>query len=377
MQRAARGARRAAARATRRCTSSARTASRRRPARPRRSWRATGSTVGAYVSPHVRGWSERIRVAGAEADFERSGRAGAARSRSGSSATQFETLTAAALARVRRSAESMPPSSRRVSADASTRRTFSTRASCVLTNVALEHTDVLGDTREAIAAEKLAVVQPGATVVLGEPEWEALAARERRRRGRRHRAEQPRARGRGGRGVPRAPVDGTRRRDAARPARAARRGAARDLGRRPQPRRRRLPARRGCRAASYVVVASILADKDVDAMLAALSALGRALVATESRSPRRSRQGTSPHRADRTSSRCRADRRSRRGRAGARARGPRRRASSSRAPSIFLPSSSGRRPTTAHTSARRLSVFALAAFVLARDRRRSRLPPAT
>ena len=28
----------------------------------------------------------------------------------------------------------------------------------VLTNVALEHTDVLGDTREAIAAEKLAVV---------------------------------------------------------------------------------------------------------------------------------------------------------------------------------------------------------------------------
>ena len=36
----------------------------------------------------------------------------------------------------------------------------------VLTNVALEHTDVLGDTREAIAAEKLAVAAPGAAVVL-------------------------------------------------------------------------------------------------------------------------------------------------------------------------------------------------------------------
>src|SRR6185436_2248958 len=47
----------------------------------------------------------------------------------------------------------------------------------VLTNVALEHTEVLGSTREAIATEKLAVVQPGATVALGEPEWEALARR--------------------------------------------------------------------------------------------------------------------------------------------------------------------------------------------------------
>jgi folylpolyglutamate synthase/dihydropteroate synthase len=41
--------------------------------------------------------------------------------------------------------------------------------------VALDHTDVLGDTREAIAAEKLAVIARGATVVLGEPEWEHLA----------------------------------------------------------------------------------------------------------------------------------------------------------------------------------------------------------
>jgi dihydrofolate synthase/folylpolyglutamate synthase len=35
--------------------------------------------------------------------------------------------------------------------------------------------DVLGETREAIAAEKLAVVQPGYTVVLGDAEWEDLA----------------------------------------------------------------------------------------------------------------------------------------------------------------------------------------------------------
>src|ERR1700747_3289035 len=53
-----------------------------------------GLSVGAYLSPHVRGWSERIRVDGAEADFE------AALERvqpHAGDATQFEVLTAAAL----------------------------------------------------------------------------------------------------------------------------------------------------------------------------------------------------------------------------------------------------------------------------------------
>ncbi len=45
----------------------------------------------------------------------------------------------------------------------------------VLTNVGLDHVEVLGDTREQIAREKLAVVSPEATVVVGEPEWEGLA----------------------------------------------------------------------------------------------------------------------------------------------------------------------------------------------------------
>jgi dihydrofolate synthase/folylpolyglutamate synthase len=53
----------------------------------------------------------------------------------------------------------------------------------VLTNVSLDHTEVLGSTREAIAAEKLAVVPPGATVILGEPDWEE-AARAKRAAGR-------------------------------------------------------------------------------------------------------------------------------------------------------------------------------------------------
>src|SRR5207248_5485909 len=57
-----------------------------------------GLHVGAYYSPHVRSWSERIRVRGAEADFDRAVdriRGDAARS------TQFEVLTAAALVEFR------------------------------------------------------------------------------------------------------------------------------------------------------------------------------------------------------------------------------------------------------------------------------------
>src|SRR3954467_13983482 len=53
-----------------------------------------GLRVGTYLSPHVRTWSERIRVNGEDADFERA----VARIRPlAGDAAQFEILTAAAL----------------------------------------------------------------------------------------------------------------------------------------------------------------------------------------------------------------------------------------------------------------------------------------
>src|SRR5437879_7532395 len=52
-----------------------------------------GLAVGAYLSPHVRDWSERIRVRGEEADFDAAiDRVRPAAERLG--ATQFELLTA-------------------------------------------------------------------------------------------------------------------------------------------------------------------------------------------------------------------------------------------------------------------------------------------
>jgi dihydrofolate synthase/folylpolyglutamate synthase len=135
--------------------------------------RDAGLSVGAYLSPHVRGWGERIRVDGAEADFEAA--VGAVRAVAEElGATQFEVLTAAALAEFARADVDVAVVEAGLGGRHDATNVLRTRV-VVLTNVALEHTNVLGNTREAIAAEKLAVVQPGTTVVLGDPEWRELA----------------------------------------------------------------------------------------------------------------------------------------------------------------------------------------------------------
>ena len=190
-------------------------------------------------------------------------------------ATQFEVLTAAALAEFAASEVDVAVVEAGLGGRHDATNVLDARV-VVLTNVALEHTDVLGETREEIAAEKLAVVSPGAVVVLGEPEWEASARALGAGARRRALGLEPRPRRRGRRGVPRRARRSGRGRGAADPgpARAPQRASARDLGRRAQHRGRRLPARAACRARRFTVVASILADKNVDAMLRALSAVG-------------------------------------------------------------------------------------------------------
>jgi dihydrofolate synthase/folylpolyglutamate synthase len=149
--------------------------------------------------------------------------------------------------------------------------------------VALDHMDVLGDTREQIAAEKLAVIRPGATVVLGEPEWEPLARSEGAG------AVVVAARSNLALATAAAesflgrPVDPHVAEAVALPGRLERRGEApleiwdgahnmAGIGWLLP----RLPDRR------YVVVASILEDKRPELMLEALSVLGDHFVATQS-----------------------------------------------------------------------------------------------
>ena len=201
-----------------------------------------GLSVGSYLSPHVRGWSERIRVGGEEADFE----AAVAAVRPAAEplgATQFEALTAAALLAFAAAEVDVAVVEAGLGGRHDATNVLETRV-VVLTSVALDHMDVLGDTREAIAAEKLAVVQPGCTVVLGEPEWRELAEE--------NGAATVVVTGRSNLALAIAaaesflgrPVDPHAADDVTLPGRLERRGdaAARDLGRSAQPRRHRLAA---------------------------------------------------------------------------------------------------------------------------------------
>jgi dihydrofolate synthase / folylpolyglutamate synthase len=132
-----------------------------------------GLSVGSYLSPHVRGWAERIRVGGEEADFE-AAVSGVRPTAEALGATQFEVLTAAALAAFAAADVDVAVVEAGLGGRHDATNVLQSRV-VVLTSVALDHMDVLGDTREAIAAEKLAVVQPGCTVVLAEEEWRGLA----------------------------------------------------------------------------------------------------------------------------------------------------------------------------------------------------------
>ncbi len=133
---------------------------------------AAGLSVGAYLSPHVRGWSERIRVSGEEADFEQA----VERVRAAAlavDATQFEVVTAAAFAEF----ASASVEAAVVEAGLGGRHDATNVVAApvvLLTNVDLDHTEVLGSTREEIAREKLAVAGAGATVVLPDAEFTSL-----------------------------------------------------------------------------------------------------------------------------------------------------------------------------------------------------------
>ena len=123
-----------------------------------------GLSVGSTISPHVEGWSERIRLDGVEADFEEA----VTRVRPASEkldATQFEVVTAAALVAFAAAHVDVAVVEAGLGGRFDATNVLRTRV-VLLTNVGLEHTDVLGDTLEAIAREKLAVAQKGSIVVL-------------------------------------------------------------------------------------------------------------------------------------------------------------------------------------------------------------------
>jgi dihydrofolate synthase/folylpolyglutamate synthase len=135
-----------------------------------------GVRSGAYLSPHLVSFAERIRVGGhdiSEQQFALAvGRAAHAAELvdrtldAGDRVTQFEALTAAAFDQLARSGVEVAVVEAGLGGRWDATNVIGAEVA-VLTNVGLEHTRWLGPTVKDIAREKLAVVAPGATLVLG------------------------------------------------------------------------------------------------------------------------------------------------------------------------------------------------------------------
>ena len=132
---------------------------------------AHGLRVGLYTSPHLVSYEERIEIAASVVDRSLfadgiSAALDAARD-AGVEATEFELLTAAAFELFAREGVDVAV------LECGLGGRWDATSACdpdvaVVTGIALDHTAVLGDTTRAIAAEKAAIIKPGATVVLAE-----------------------------------------------------------------------------------------------------------------------------------------------------------------------------------------------------------------
>ncbi len=154
-----------------------------------------GQATGAYTSPHLVSFAERIQVGGRDATPERFAAAVARAARGaalvdrtlvddGDRVTQFEALTAAAYSELAAAGVDVAVVEAGLGGRYDATNVIESKVQ-VLTNVGLEHTRWLGPTIADIAAEKLDVVRPGGTLVLGSdlhPDALALARRVARER---------------------------------------------------------------------------------------------------------------------------------------------------------------------------------------------------
>lgn len=129
-----------------------------------------GYPSGAYLSPHVLSYTERIMIHGepvSEEEFAQSmDEVMTVADDNGILASQFEILTAGALKVFRDARLSFAVLEAGLGARHDATSVAGSEA-VVLTNVGLDHTAYLGETIEEIAREKLASLRPGADLILG------------------------------------------------------------------------------------------------------------------------------------------------------------------------------------------------------------------
>ena len=135
-----------------------------------------GVRTGTYLSPHLVSFTERIRIAERDIEPERFAAAVERAARAAEKVdrtlegddrvTQFEALTAAAYSEMAQSGVQVAVVEAGLGGRYDATNVIPSEVQ-VLTNVGLEHTRWLGPTIRDIASEKLAVVRPGSTLVIG------------------------------------------------------------------------------------------------------------------------------------------------------------------------------------------------------------------
>lgn len=133
----------------------------------------SGRRVGTFTSPDLHSINERITVAGAPiGDDELAAllaRLEALEATLDAPLTRFELLTVGALLHFADEAVDAAVVEVGLGGTWDATNVIGARVA-VVTNVALDHTEVLGDTVEAIARDKVGIVKPGSICVLGDPD---------------------------------------------------------------------------------------------------------------------------------------------------------------------------------------------------------------
>ncbi len=146
--------------------------------------RASGRRVGMYTSPHLLRYNERVQIDGAEARDQALGESFAAveQARGGVPLTYFEFGTLSALWLFAR--ESLDVVVLEVGLGGRLDAVNVVDADCaVITGVALDHMDLLGDTREAIGREKAGILRSARPAVVADPDPPSSVLREAERIG--------------------------------------------------------------------------------------------------------------------------------------------------------------------------------------------------
>lgn len=138
---------------------------------------AAGERVATYTSPHIARYNERVRVAGREAEDADLAAAFARveAARGDTPLTYFEFATLAAMEVFVAAAPDTVVLEVGLGGRLDAVNAFDADAALV-TTIALDHMDWLGDTREAIGREKAGVFRPGRPAVCADPDPPAAVA---------------------------------------------------------------------------------------------------------------------------------------------------------------------------------------------------------